>query len=97
MPRKQHDVEPQPIQRPHVVVESNAVFTLVTARAALGTAKNCLPREIRKRRLRVSKRGGRYYILGKWLLEWIEEGEIIRKPERAGQSSSSTNGGEANA
>jgi hypothetical protein len=29
----------------------------------------------------VAKRGGRYYLLGEWLLQWIREGEIGHCPE----------------
>jgi hypothetical protein len=54
------------------------VFGLNSARAALGLARGCLPREIRLRRLRASKRAGRYFILGAWLLEWIAGGELRR-------------------
>ena len=33
-------------------------------------------REVREGRLRISKRAGRYYLLGAWLLEWLEAGEV---------------------
>jgi len=36
-------------------------------------------REVREGRLRVSKRCGRYYLLGEWLLEWIAGGEVKRR------------------
>lgn len=65
-----------------VVIEANAVFTLAEARAALGLAKATIGREVRLARLRVSKRGGKYFFLGAWLLEWIEGGEVHRKPRR---------------
>jgi len=60
-------------------IRPTAVFGLEQARAALGLAKNCLPREIRLGRLRVSKRAGRYLILGEWILEWIRSGEVSRQ------------------
>jgi hypothetical protein len=60
------------------VIDPRAIYTVETARAALGLAKHCLAREIRLRRLRVSKRGGRYYITGQWLMEWLEAGEVRR-------------------
>jgi hypothetical protein len=63
---------------PHVTHE-NAVYGLDSARAALGLAKGCLPREIRLGRLRVAKRAGKYFLLGKWLLAWIESGELRRR------------------
>jgi hypothetical protein len=68
-----------PTDQPHVIVP-NAVYTLAQAQAALGLAKATLGREVRLSRLRVSKRGGRYYVLGTWLLEWFQTGEVERRP-----------------
>jgi hypothetical protein len=65
------------------VIDPRAVFTIEQARSTLGLAKNCLPREIRLGRLRVSKRAGKYLILGRWLLEWIEAGELPRRKPAA--------------
>ena len=59
-------------------VNPTDVYTLNSATDLLGVRVNTLPREIRLRRLRASKRGGRYFILGEWLLEWIKRGEIRR-------------------
>jgi hypothetical protein len=65
------------------VIHPNAVYTLLTARSALGLAKATLRREIRLRRLRVSKRAGRYYILGEWLLDWLRTG-VVNGPAQSG-------------
>jgi hypothetical protein len=65
------------LDAPHTI-DPNTVYTIAAATRALAAAKNCLPREIRKKRLRASKRGGMYYILGMWILEWIRAGEIRR-------------------
>jgi hypothetical protein len=65
------------------VIDPAAVYTVPTASAALGLAKNCLPREIRLGRLRCAKRAGRHFILGKWLIEWLESGERPRRPVAA--------------
>lgn len=73
---KQPPVQPPP-QVP--VINPRAVFTIEQARSILHLAKNCLPREIRLGRLRVAKRAGKYLILGSWLLQWIEAGEVLRK------------------
>lgn len=62
-------------------IYENAVYSLGGARMALGLPDSCLRREIRLKRLRVSKRAGRYFILGKWLLEWIEGGERVQGVE----------------
>jgi hypothetical protein len=61
-----------------VIVNPQAVYSLEAARGALGLAPATLRREIRLGRLRVSKRAGRYYLLGVWLLEWLEAGEVTR-------------------
>jgi hypothetical protein len=65
------------------IIDPRAVFNIDQARATLRLAKNCLPREIRLGRLRVSKRAGKYLILGQWLLEWIETGECRPNPKRS--------------
>jgi hypothetical protein len=65
------------VSTPHVIVPG-AIYSLATAQEALGLAAGTLPREIRLRRLRVSKRAGRYFILGAWLLEWLAGGELQR-------------------
>ncbi len=56
-------------------INPTAVYSRDTARRILGLRKSTISREIRERRLRVSMRAGRYFILGKWILEWIESGE----------------------
>jgi hypothetical protein len=70
------------------VIDPNGVYGLESARQALSLKKGCLPREIRLRRLRASKRGGRIMILGRWLIEWVEGGEISprRPPALNGQT-----------
>jgi hypothetical protein len=60
------------------VIHPGAVYSLESARAALGLARATLRREVRLGRLRVSKRAGRYYLLGAWLLEWLRSGEVRR-------------------
>jgi hypothetical protein len=70
------------------VIDPRAVFTIPTATRTLELARNCLPREARLGRLRVAKRAGRYFILGAWLLEWIEGGELRRHPAPAGPAAS---------
>jgi hypothetical protein len=60
------------------IIDPRAVYDLQTARSTLRLAKATLGREIRLGRLRVSKRAGKYFILGSWLLEWITAGEVTR-------------------
>lgn len=62
--------------QPPALLQPTAVYTRLQATALLGLAPSTLATEIRKGRLRVSRRAGRYFILGRWLLEWIERGEL---------------------
>jgi predicted DNA-binding transcriptional regulator AlpA len=75
VPRK--DTTPPPARTPPTI-DPHGVYDLITARATLQLAKGCLPREIRLGRLRASKRAGKVFILGAWLLGWIEGGEVRR-------------------
>jgi hypothetical protein len=45
-------------------------------RAVLGLPLTCLRREARLGRLRVSRRSGRYWTTGRWVMEWVEAGEV---------------------
>jgi hypothetical protein len=63
------------------VIVPDAAYTLAQAQELLGLKKNSLPREVRLGRLRVAKRSGRYFVLGSWLLAWLEAGEVM--PRRA--------------
>jgi hypothetical protein len=60
------------------VIHPRAVYSPAAAQAALGLPKTTLHREVRLGRLRVSKRAGRYFLLGEWLLEWLRNGEVHR-------------------
>jgi hypothetical protein len=73
VPRKSPPAAPPP---PPFIVEPNGVYDLAQFRHGLRLAKGTLGREIRLRRLRVAARGGRRFILGKWILEWLEGGEL---------------------
>jgi hypothetical protein len=69
-----------------------AVYSLVTGKEALSLADGTLKREIRLGRLRASKRAGKYLILGAWLIEWIENGEVCgqESPAKASGTSGDT-------
>jgi hypothetical protein len=69
------------VKSPHVIVRT-AVYDLETARAALNLTRTTLNRELRLGRLRASKRAGRYYLLGEWLIEWLRTGEV-RRPRKS--------------
>jgi hypothetical protein len=90
-----HTTAPARGNRDIPVIRKNAVYTLESARAALGLAKGCLPREIRLGRLRVAKRAGKYLITGCWLMEWIQGGEVTRHRHKAAAECNGTTDGEA--
>jgi hypothetical protein len=63
-----------------VVIHDTGVYTTDQVRTMLRLRQSSLRREIREGRLRVSKRCGRYYFLGRQLLDWLRGGEL--KPHR---------------
>jgi hypothetical protein len=64
-------------------IYANQIFDLETARAVLQLPESTLPRECRLGRLRHGKRAGKIFILGKWIIQWIETSEIHRRRRRA--------------
>lgn len=60
----------------HCVIDPTGVYLRAHVCELLGVQLSTLRREIRAGRLRVSRRAGRYYFLGDWLLEWIRTGEV---------------------
>jgi hypothetical protein len=64
------------------ILDPRAVFTVQSATAFLSLNPTSLPRAIRRGELRVSRRGGKYFILGEWLIAWLEGGTRTRR--RAG-------------
>jgi hypothetical protein len=64
------------------VIHPGSVFSIDSATAALGLAPSCLKREVRLGRLRASRRGGRYFILGQWLLDWLAAGTATKRKRR---------------
>ena len=72
---------PPPAAPPAVhVIRPTAVYRPAQVRQLLGLREHTLAREIREGRLRVSRRAGMYFFLGRWLLEWLEAGEVRRPP-----------------
>jgi hypothetical protein len=61
-----------------LVIDPRSVFTVAQARQALGLTLSTIRREVRLDRLRVSKRAGKYFLLGEWILDWLRSGEIHR-------------------
>jgi len=56
--------------------------------ALLGLPRTTLKREARLRRLRVSRRAGRYWTTAAWVLEWLEAGERGSRLGVAGEQAS---------
>jgi len=52
-----------------VVIHPGSVWTVPQIRATFGLTKSTVGREVRLGRLRVSRRAGKYLILGAWLLQ----------------------------
>jgi hypothetical protein len=71
MPRKKPAPETPPLP---VAVEPNAVYSMAQARAVLNLAASTLEREVALRRIRYARRGGRLCFLGRWLIQWLEDG-----------------------
>ena len=70
--------ETPPPQSVHIV-HQHAIYTIASLTAALRLRPGSLPREIRKGRLRVHKRVGKYFILGVDVLEWLRSGSTQKK------------------
>jgi hypothetical protein len=74
---------PAPAAAPAVhVIAPTGVYGVDDAIRIFRLRKSTIRRELREGRLRVSKRAGRYYLLGKWLIEWVESGELPRPDGR---------------
>jgi hypothetical protein len=69
---------PQPVR----LIRPTAVYLRGEVCRLLRVRPSTLRREIAEGRLRVSKRAGRYYFLGEWLLEWLRSGEVLRNPQK---------------
>jgi hypothetical protein len=64
------------------IVHPDTVYTVEQLQAALRLRPSTVARECRLKRLRHSKRAGRIYVLGAWVLQWIIGGEVKRPTRR---------------
>jgi hypothetical protein len=64
----------------NVTIAPTAVYDTTAVRTMLRLKVSSLRREVREGRLRVSRRCGRNYFLGEWLLAWLAAGELNRRP-----------------
>jgi hypothetical protein len=77
----QAEAKPQAPPEPHVI-DPHGIYFPDQAQILLRLTRSTIRREFREGRLRIAKRAGRYYLLGKWLIEWIEGGELRRAKNR---------------
>jgi hypothetical protein len=63
---------------PALVIDANAVFLPHQVQAALGLRASSLRTEWRRGRLRVIRRCGRNFLLGRDVLAWLDGGELKR-------------------
>jgi len=68
---------------PARVIDPNGVFLAGEFRELFGLRASTLRREVKSGRLRVARRGGKYLILGSWILDWVREGELRPAAERS--------------
>jgi hypothetical protein len=63
---------------PPRTIDDNALHPVSEWTRILNLPANCLKREARLGRLRVSKRAGKLWCLGAWIKEWVASGEVRR-------------------
>jgi hypothetical protein len=73
-----------PTPAPVPVIHPRQVFTIDSLTQTLGLRRGTVPRELRLKRLRHSKRAGRIWILGEWVVAWLQAGEVCRQRAAAG-------------
>jgi len=66
-----------PVVKAHVLYPT-AVYRSGQLARLLGLAATTLRREKRAGRIRYSRRAGRDFYLGQWVLEWLQAGEVSR-------------------
>jgi hypothetical protein len=90
MARRSPAAEPAAAPTVHIL-DPRGVYFVDTFQRLFRLRKSSVRREARAGRLRLAKRCGRYFILGAWILEWLEAGELPRRRPGPGK------GGEADA
>jgi hypothetical protein len=70
-PRPLPPAAPDPPPGVHTI-HPTAVYSAEDFRRVFKLRQSSLRREVREKRLRVVRRCGRYYLLGKWIIAWLE-------------------------
>jgi hypothetical protein len=70
--KRQVSRDPDP-ERPFVI-DPLAVFRPLHIQEALGLCPGTVAREVRLRRLRATKRSGKVFLLGQWVIDWLAGG-----------------------
>jgi hypothetical protein len=88
MPRSRLSVKPAAAESTASVHEIRAtgVYFLDDAIRILRLRKSTIRREVREGRLQISRRAGRYYLLGAWLVQWLRDGVVNRRPSAAAKA-----------
>jgi hypothetical protein len=68
--------------QPTAPLLADAIYTARTAAAALGVSLHAFRREVWQGKVRFSRRLGRNFIHGRWLLDWLGEGQFNESRER---------------
>jgi hypothetical protein len=63
-------------------IEPNGIYSPAEVAARLGVSERAIRNAIRRGELRVSKRARTHYILGEWVLLWIEAGTELKPGPR---------------
>jgi hypothetical protein len=75
------------------VIDPHALGTVEEWTAHLDLGQTTLLREIRRRRLRASRRAGKYWLTGQWIMDWVAGGDVTwRRPATTGAGGDSANG-----
>src|SRR5262245_53390018 len=61
--------------QPHII-HATAVYTVEDLRRFFKLKSTSVRREVRLGHLRIAKRCGRYFCLGQWVLQWLDEGQL---------------------
>lgn len=73
----------RPAQRRRHHVRPTDLYTRAEVGEILGLTERAVGQEVQSGRLLCSKRCGRSYFLGEWLLEWVKAGVVLHRARAA--------------